>query len=59
LYSAQFVTRCLCFGILSRRSALILCGIYSILKRTERTQYQPTGDPCNNADPDHQINSPP
>nr|WP_237273943.1 transposase [Sulfitobacter sp. M22] len=24
-------------------------GIYSILKRTERTQYQPTGGPCNNA----------
>jgi hypothetical protein len=26
-----------------------LCGIYSILKRTKRTQYQPTGGPCNNA----------
>jgi hypothetical protein len=26
-----------------------LYGIYSILKRTERTQYQPTGGPCNNA----------
>ncbi|SDP70745.1 hypothetical protein SAMN04488512_12932, partial [Sulfitobacter litoralis] len=31
------------------RSALNLYGIYSILKRTERTQYQPTGGPCNNA----------
>ncbi|SDP76368.1 hypothetical protein SAMN04488512_13811, partial [Sulfitobacter litoralis] len=33
------------------RSALNLYGIYSILKRTERTQYQPTGGPCNNALP--------
>jgi hypothetical protein len=30
-----------------------LYGIYSILKRTERTQYQPTGGPCNNAPTDH------
>ncbi len=34
---------------LSRRSAVNLCGIFSILKRTERTHYQPTGGPYNNA----------
>jgi hypothetical protein len=28
---------------------LNLCGIYSVLKETERTQYQPAGDPSNNA----------
>jgi hypothetical protein len=34
---------------LARRSALNLCGIYSILKKTDRTQYQWSGGPCNNA----------
>ena len=36
LYSDQLVTRYFCFGILSRRAALNLCGIYSILKGTDR-----------------------
>ena len=48
-YSAQLVTRRFCFGILARRSALNLCGIYSILKKSDRSQYQWSGDPCNNA----------
>jgi hypothetical protein len=49
LYSDQLVARCFCFAILSRRSALNVGRIYSILKETERTQYQPAGDPSNNA----------
>lgn len=36
LYLAQLVTRWFCFWILSRRSALNLYGIYSILKGTHR-----------------------
>jgi len=48
-YSAQLVTRRFCFGILARRSALNLCGIYSILKKTDCSRYQWTGGPCNNA----------
>jgi len=48
-YAAQLVTRRFCFGILSRRSALNLCGIYSILKKADRHQYQWSGGPCNNA----------
>ena len=35
LYADQLVTRCFCFGILSRRAALNLYGIYSILNKTE------------------------
>jgi len=33
--SLDLVTRCFCFGILSRRSALNLCCIYNILNKTE------------------------
>jgi hypothetical protein len=36
-------------AILSRRSALNLCGIYSILKNAGRYQYQWSGGPLNNA----------
>lgn len=47
--SVALVTRRFCFGILARRSALNLCGIYSILKKSDRNRYQPSRGPCNNA----------
>jgi hypothetical protein len=45
----QLVIRRFYFGILARRSALNLCGIYSILKKTGCGRYQWSGGPCINA----------
>ena len=46
MYSAQFVTRCFCLAILSRRSALNLCGIYNFLKGTDRPGTRPRAIPA-------------